>query len=107
MNRCWRSARALMQPRCCARSRALARGPPRSSCSADLDDTSGARNLALVAGSSTLDVGKILEALSPQQGMLYYHLLLARLEARGELTHARVARRGEPGQLPPSARDQR
>ena len=56
-----------------------------------MNDTSVARNLALVAGSSTLDVGKILEALSPQQGMLYYHLLLARLEARGELTHARVA----------------
>ena len=56
-----------------------------------MNDTSVARNLALVAGPRTPDVGKILEALSPQQGMLYFHLLLARLEARGELTHAPAA----------------
>ncbi len=56
-----------------------------------MNDTSVARNLALVAGARTLDVGKILEALSPQQGMLYYHLLLARLEARGELARAPAA----------------
>jgi DNA-3-methyladenine glycosylase II len=56
-----------------------------------MNDTSVARNLALVAGSATLDVGKILEALGPQRGMLYYHLLLARLEARGELKHATLA----------------
>ena len=52
-----------------------------------MNDTSVARNLALVAGATTLDGGQILEALSPQQEMLYHHLLLARLEARGELTH--------------------
>jgi DNA-3-methyladenine glycosylase II len=52
-----------------------------------MNDTSVARNLALVAGSTALDVGRILEALGPQRGMLYYHLLLARLEARGELEH--------------------
>jgi DNA-3-methyladenine glycosylase II len=56
-----------------------------------MNDTSVARNLALVAGSATLDVGKILEALGPQRGMLYYHLLLARLEARGELAEVPVA----------------
>jgi len=56
-----------------------------------MNDTSVARNLALVAGSTPLDVGKILDALSPQQGMLYYHLLLARLEARGELAEVPVA----------------
>jgi DNA-3-methyladenine glycosylase II len=56
-----------------------------------MNDTSVARNLALVADSATLDVGKILGALSPQQGMLYYHLLLARLEARGELAEVPVA----------------
>jgi DNA-3-methyladenine glycosylase II len=56
-----------------------------------MNDTSVARNLALVAESATLDVGKILEALGPQRGMLYYHLLLARLEARGELKHASLA----------------
>jgi DNA-3-methyladenine glycosylase II len=56
-----------------------------------MNDTSVARNLALVAGSATLDIGRILEALGPQRGMLYYHLLLARLESRGELEHARIA----------------
>lgn len=49
------------------------------------NDTSVARNLARVAGSVPLDVTEVIEALRPQQGMLYYHLLLARLEARGEL----------------------
>lgn len=56
-----------------------------------MNDTSVARNLALVAGATTLDVGRILEALGPQRGMLYYHLLLARLEARGELERMPIA----------------
>jgi DNA-3-methyladenine glycosylase II len=50
-----------------------------------MNDTSVARNLALVAGSAPVDVEGVLHALSPQQGMLYYHLLLARLESRNEL----------------------
>jgi DNA-3-methyladenine glycosylase II len=37
------------------------------------------------AGGSPLEIESVLEALGPQRGMLYYHLLLARLEARGEL----------------------
>ena len=49
------------------------------------NDTSVARNLTLVAAETPLDVAEALAILSPQQGMLYYHLLLARLEARGEL----------------------
>jgi len=49
------------------------------------NDTSVARNLAIVAGAAPLDIGDIVDALRPQQGMLYYHLLLARLEARGDL----------------------
>ncbi|HEU4648362.1 MAG TPA: hypothetical protein VFS33_04835 [Gemmatimonadales bacterium] len=49
------------------------------------NDTSVARNLALVSGSAPLDVEAVLEVLGPERGMLYYHLLLARLEARGEL----------------------
>jgi DNA-3-methyladenine glycosylase II len=53
-----------------------------------MNDTSVARNLALVAGAVPLDVGNLLETLDPQQGMLYYHLLLARLEARGEVGRA-------------------
>jgi DNA-3-methyladenine glycosylase II len=49
------------------------------------NDSSVARNLAMVAGSTPLDLDAILGALRPQQGMLYYHLLLARLETRGEV----------------------
>ena len=55
-----------------------------------MNDSSVARNLVLVAGAVPLDVGSILEPLGPQRGMLYYHLLLARLEARGELGRASV-----------------
>lgn len=55
-----------------------------------MNDTSVARNLALVAGPVPLDVMGVLEALRPQQGMLYYHLLLARLDARGEVGRASV-----------------
>lgn len=51
-----------------------------------MNDTSVARNLARVAGTVPLDIGGILDALGPQRGMLYYHLLLARLEALGEVT---------------------
>lgn len=49
------------------------------------NDTSVARNVGLVTGSTRLDLDRVVDALRPQQGMLYYHLLLARLEARGEL----------------------
>jgi DNA-3-methyladenine glycosylase II len=49
------------------------------------NDSSVARNLALFGGSAPLDVEVALEALGPHRGMLYYHLLLARLEARDDL----------------------
>jgi DNA-3-methyladenine glycosylase II len=49
------------------------------------NDTSVPRNLALVAGGASLDVGAVLTILGPERGMLYYHLLLARLEARGAM----------------------
>jgi DNA-3-methyladenine glycosylase II len=49
------------------------------------NDTSVLRNLELVAGPARPDLDHVLAALRPQQGMLYYHLLLARLEGRGEL----------------------
>ena len=48
-------------------------------------DTSVARNLVLVAGTAPPDIARVLRALRPQQGMLYYHLLLARLEARDDV----------------------
>lgn len=49
------------------------------------NDTSVARNLALVDGPAPLAVRTLLDTLGPEQGMLYYHLLLARLESRGDL----------------------
>jgi DNA-3-methyladenine glycosylase II len=50
-----------------------------------MNDTSVTRNLALVSRSASIDVESTLRALSPQQGMLYYHLLLARLDAVGDV----------------------
>ena len=52
------------------------------------NDSGVARSLALVAGSASIDLDRVLEALSPQQGMLYYHLLLARLETRDDVGRA-------------------
>ena len=53
-----------------------------------MNDSSVARNLAFVAGSIPDDLGQILSALGPQRGMLYYHLLLSRLDARGDVGRA-------------------
>ena len=50
-----------------------------------LNDTSVAKNVALIAGSAPFDAERVLKDLGPQHGMLYFHLLLGRLEARGEL----------------------
>lgn len=49
------------------------------------NDTSVASNMALVAGVASIDVPRALGALGSQRGMLYFHLLLARLERRGEI----------------------
>ena len=49
------------------------------------NDTSVARNLMLVGGPAALDVETLLDTLGPERGMLYYHLLLGRLETRGDL----------------------
>ena len=51
-------------------------------------DSSVARNLAFVAGETTFDMAEVLDVLGAQRGMLYYHLLLARLESRGEIGRA-------------------
>jgi len=48
------------------------------------NDSGAARALAAVAGGS-VDLPVALATLGDQRGMLYYHLLLARLESRGEL----------------------
>jgi DNA-3-methyladenine glycosylase II len=61
-------------------------------------DTSVARNLAMVTGSSLVGTVSIVDALEPQQGMLYFHLLLARLEAQGDLGRPSAAALiGSPG----------
>ena len=49
------------------------------------NDTSVARNLTLIGAPPLLDVETLLDTLGTERGMLYYHLLLARLEARGDL----------------------
>jgi DNA-3-methyladenine glycosylase II len=53
-----------------------------------MNDSGVARNLLSVAGSIPVDLDQILTALGPQQGMLYYHLLLSRLDARGDIGRA-------------------
>jgi DNA-3-methyladenine glycosylase II len=53
-----------------------------------MNDSSVARNLSMVSGPDRIDVESTLDSLSPQQGMLYYHLLLARLEAGDDLGRA-------------------
>lgn len=53
-----------------------------------MNDTSVTSNLVFVAGSPPPDLGHALSVLGPQRGMLYYHLLLARLDARGEIGRA-------------------
>lgn len=49
------------------------------------NDTSVATNIALAAGSAPPDVRQVLDQLGSQRGMLYFHLLLGRLEARGDI----------------------
>ncbi|BCT67662.1 hypothetical protein [Nitrosospira sp. NRS527] len=49
------------------------------------NDTSVASNIALVSGTAPCDAGSVLDTLGRQRGMLYFYLLLARLESRGEI----------------------
>jgi DNA-3-methyladenine glycosylase II len=56
-------------------------------------DSGVARGLASLAGDE-LDLPDTLEKLGPERGMLYYHLLLARLETSGEVRTSRF--RPEP-----------
>jgi DNA-3-methyladenine glycosylase II len=52
------------------------------------NDSSVANNMAFVAGPEPLDVPRVVDDLGPQRGMLYFHLLLARLDARAEIGRA-------------------
>jgi DNA-3-methyladenine glycosylase II len=49
------------------------------------NDSGAARSLALAAPGVTVDLDAALATLGPWRGLLYYHLLIARLEARGEV----------------------
>lgn len=53
-----------------------------------MNDSGVARNLALAAGEDAPDVARVLEILGEQKAMLYFHLLLARLEAKGGIGSA-------------------
>ena len=52
------------------------------------NDSSVARNLRLVGGPAAPDVELLLDTLGPERGMLYYHLLLWRLNQRGVINLA-------------------
>ncbi|HEY3584574.1 MAG TPA: hypothetical protein VGL90_09370 [Casimicrobiaceae bacterium] len=56
------------------------------------NDSSIANNVAFVAGPEPLDVPRVVDDLGPQRGMLYFHLLLARLDARAEIGRASFER---------------
>lgn len=61
------------------------------------NDSSVARNLALLGGPTPVRAVSVLDALGPDRGMLYYHLLLGRLEARGDLMHSAMGPRQPAG----------
>jgi len=50
-----------------------------------LRDSGVARGLRDLTGHADIDVEALLATLGPQRGMLYYHLLIARLAAAGEV----------------------
>jgi DNA-3-methyladenine glycosylase II len=49
------------------------------------NDSGVMSNMARMAGPAFQDPRLVLDALGPQRGMLYFYLLLARLEASGEI----------------------
>jgi DNA-3-methyladenine glycosylase II len=49
------------------------------------NDSGVLRNIMLLAGTIGLDGSEVLDSLGPQRGMLYFYLLLARLEASGQI----------------------
>lgn len=50
-----------------------------------MNDSGVAKSLRTLTGESEVEPEPVLAALAPQQGMLYYHLLLGRLHASGEI----------------------
>lgn len=55
------------------------------------NDSGVARNLTLVTGEQGFDVERVLTLLGAHQGLLYFHLLLARLEQQGAIAHPPAA----------------
>jgi DNA-3-methyladenine glycosylase II len=51
-----------------------------------MNDSGATASLRKLSGDPTIEAEPIIEALRPQQGMLYYHLLLGRLHATGEIS---------------------
>ena len=56
-----------------------------------MNDSGVARGLRDFTGQSAVDVPALLAVLGEQRGMLYYHLLLGRLAARGDVELAATA----------------
>jgi DNA-3-methyladenine glycosylase II len=50
-----------------------------------MNDSGAAASLRTLSGDPTIEAEPVIAALVPQQGMLYYHLLIGRLIARGDL----------------------
>ena len=51
-----------------------------------MKDSGVARALRTMSGDPAVEAEPVIDALRPQQGMLYYHLLLGRLDATGEVS---------------------
>jgi DNA-3-methyladenine glycosylase II len=51
-----------------------------------MNDSGATASLRKLSGDPNVEAEPIIEALVPQQGMLYYHLLLGRLNATGEVS---------------------
>jgi len=50
-----------------------------------MNDSGATALLRTLSGDPTIEAESVIAALVPQQGMLYYHLLIGRLAARGEV----------------------
>jgi DNA-3-methyladenine glycosylase II len=50
-----------------------------------MNDSGVARSVKDLSGQTDVDVDALLKLLGPQRGMLYYHLLIGRLVARGDV----------------------
>lgn len=61
-----------------------------------MKDSGATALLRTLSDNPNIEVEPIIEALAPQQGMLYYHLLLGRLAATGEVSISRASSSHRP-----------